>query len=513
MAEDFDTRLRRALRDRAGQVRGGGDVFDEIRRRSARRRRRQHRAVSVAMIVALAVPAVAALPRLLPDGTQEQEVVLGGGSTLEVEAPPPDQTVAVPPPGEARGATLDNGTPVLVVHDGKRVHVFDARSPHSQDGRRGQLGWCGELSYTGGLLDPVTNRRWTAGGSPVVAQVEKGHEGAFGASEPPRQLVAYAVRGEPSDGVVRVGQPAPMGVSTTPTNAESFPPAPRPCSTREVVTPPLRGERVDVGELGELPDGDYRVAATLEQVGQDQPRLCAIPDDVNHLRALHRPPRPAHLQPPLCDEATTETVDAPGRGVVDLSGDPHLAHVRAGQFGVSVRNGEVRKLRIPASSMPPRSVPVAGEVVLDGSLRPPGPDRGGGPPSDRSFNRGPSAGDSGVDYAPSPPDHPVALPSPLVDRGQGDAEESVALATDKVVDGPDWFDLDSPHAPDWNQPEFHVPLAADVDISIRGQSLQPDDFVDRVDSGELEGHEVTVTVDRASGRGVEIRSPEGQGTG
>lgn len=508
MDEDFDARVREALQQRAEQVGRPDDVLGEIRRRSARRRRRQHLAVSVAAVLVLAVPVATALPRLLSDG--EQEVVMGEGNTLDVEAPPPGQTVEVPPQGQARGAAFDNGTPVLVVHDPQgKVHVFDARSPDEVYGRRGQLGWCGQPAYSGGqLMDPVSGHRWRPDGSPMV--VEPGNVRA-GEGAPP-QLLAYEVQGEPEGGVVEVGQPSPMNatVDKRETEDEVLPPVPKPCSTSEVVTPPLPGDPVDVGDLDELPDGTYHVSATLEQVGDNPARLCALPEGMNHLRALLRPPRPDRLKPPLCEEAGGESIKV--RGGVDGKEDgPHLAHVRAGRFGVSINDGDVYRLTIPASNMPPRSVPVSGEVVLAGSLQPPGPDRSRGPPQRPSSD----FGDSDVSYQPSPPEYPVPLHPLVAARVDGGAQvEAVSLSTEKV-EGPDWFLLHSEtqsepeYAPDVLRPEFWLPLAEDAEITVDGESLAPKDLASRVQDGDLEGHEVTVTVDRASGRAVEVQSRDG----
>lgn len=515
MDDEFDARLRQALRDRAEQVGPPDDVLGEIRRRSARRRRRQNLAVWVAAVMILAVPVTTALPRLLSNG--EQEVVLGAGTSLKAEAPPPGQTVEVPPQGQARGAAFDNGTPVLVVHDPRgQVHVFDARSPDKEPGRRGQLGWCGQPAYSGGqLVDPVTGHRWRPDGSPMVVESDSVHPDG----DAPPQLLAYEVQGEPEGGVVEVGQPSPMKATLDKreTEEEALPPVPEPCSTSEVVTPPLPGDPADVGDLHELPDGTYHVSATLEQVGDEPARLCALPQGMSHLRALLRPPRPDHLKPPLCDEATSEAIEVRGE-VGGQEEGPHLAHVRAGRFGVSMSNGEVYRLTIPASNMRPRSVPVSGEVVLAGSLQPPGPDRGGGPA------RRPSSEveDTDVGYKPSPPEHPVPLHPLVAARADGGAQvEAVGLRTNEVVEGPTWFSLDtednsdyaSEYAPEYvpagRHNDFWLPLAPDAEITADGESLNPDELASRVEDGDLEGHEATVTVDRASGLVSQVRSREG----
>lgn len=501
MGEEFDARIRQALRQRAEQVGRPDDVFGEIRRRSARRRRRQHLAVSVAAVVVLAVPAMTALPRLFQEG--EYQVAFAAGERLEVEAPPPGQTVEVPPRGQAWGATFDNGTPVLVVHDARgEVRVFDARSPVSDDGRRGQLGWCrGQMGSR--LLDPVTDRRWASDGSPVT--VRESSVGASSERHPaasPEQLYAYEVRGDTDDRTVEVGEPRRLEAQTIERPAQAGDEGP-PCSPGEVVSPPPPGEFADVMELRELPDGAYRVTAALEQVGDDPARLCPIPEDPNHLRALLRPPRP-DLQLPLCGD---KTIAVSGSEVARLPDDPHLAHVRVGEFSVSVEDGAVDTLLVPASNMRPRSVPVDGEVVLAGSIQWGAAATGGlssGRPSDSAVQG------TGLDDVDCPGGGPVRLKPPLVDTPAGDGQGFwVSLTTKEVVRGPDWFPEESQCPLDRREPDFWLPLASDADIAVDGESFDHDEFESRVEKGDLEGHEVTVTVDRASGRVVEVRSRDG----
>lgn len=458
----------------------------------------------MAALVVLAVPAVTSVSKLLQS---EHEVAFAAGERLEVEEPPPGQTVEVPPRGQARGATFDNGTPVLVVHRGTGdVHVFDARSPVSDEGRRGQLGWCRE-GMSARLFDPITERQWKPDGTPVIYRSVDAHPGG----EPrgrAMQLYAYEVQGDSDGRVAEVGEPRRLeaessiltGEGTTGDGSVS---EPESCAPGEVVSPPPPGEFADVMELEELSDGAYRVTAALEQVGDDPARLCPIPEDPNHLRALLRPPRP-DLPLPLCGD---ETVPVPGSEVARLPDDPNLAHVRVGEFSASVEDGAIDTLLVPASNMRPRSVPVDGEVVLAGSLTPAGPDRSGGPPS-----AGPAEPDGNdIDYYdPSPPKYPVPLHPLLVDEVEGDAHvEPVGLTTHQVVAGPDWFALDSPYAPGWVRPDFWLPLAPDAEITVRGESLYREELVTGVENGDLKGHEVTVTIDRASGYAVEVQSRDG----
>lgn len=280
-----------------------------------------------------------------------------------------DDVLDVPPPGQARTATLADGTPVLVTRteEDDAVHVLDARLPYADaddattpSGDEAQvvglLGWCDAGSRGPTVVEPLGVRSWDAAGLPQV--------GAFGAApEGPqahRPLAGFAHE-RAGDGPVRVGER-----ETPPREVEPVQlPWPSGCPPEETATPPLSGERVSPAapeELATLPEGRYRLEAVVEQVG-DATRWCPVSEEVAAAAERRGDGEDVDWPMPLCEDGAPLRAAHSWDGVAS-DGD---AVARVGTVGAVVGEEGLERLEVPADAQLAFG-PVAGEVRLEGRL-------------------------------------------------------------------------------------------------------------------------------------------------